>query len=135
MAGEVTAKITRSMVVGTVSLGTTPQNVSGDSVQQLQKTIPLNTTDGVFDIVGDISTFKAVGMESSQALTIKTYASAVLKDTIVLAANVPLVWTDSDDATHEPCPFTNDFDVIKVTNTAACLFKLLIVSDSTPVLA
>lgn len=97
---------------GTIA-NTTETNV-GNMETGLDVVVPNSTTDQVEPIAVDVSRIQSFCMYSSAtALTIKTYASAVLKQTLVIAAGQQETWTLNSPFTN---PLTDDFDTIKLTN-------------------
>lgn len=82
----------------------------------VSESIPAASTDLVVAWGQDISQIKSLLVMADGALTVKTYLATVLKDTITLAANVPLVWQADWCYTLAEAGFAYDFDQVKVTN-------------------
>lgn len=133
MAGEVVARVSRSLSVGGITVGGTAQTVMADYPQGLQKTIPGGTTNAEFDIAIDVSTVKAVGIETNHDATVKTNSTSVPDDTLALIGGVAMIWVTGDVASNF---LTVDVTKLYVTipGSVETLFKLTLVGDSTPVL-
>lgn len=79
----------------------------------------------------DISEIASVYLVSDQIITIKTNSSGAPDDTFVLAAGVPLVWTDDGEFAN---PFSADITSIFIANASGSTARLQIeaVTDATP---
>ena len=82
----------------------------------IQDTIVIGATDAVVGWSMDISQIKSFIITATGALTIKTYLATVLKDTIAVAAGIPLLYVAGGQLSLAEVPITSDFDQIKVTN-------------------
>jgi hypothetical protein len=106
---------------------------TGTGMVEVRESISTGVTDGVLNFASDISTIKFFWLKSDQALTLKTYnASAVLVDTIAVAANTPIVYSTSIGTLSSI--FTADFASCKVTNASGSTASLtiLMLTDCTP---
>jgi hypothetical protein len=132
MAGESSARISRSVSAGGLTVGGTVQTVDGDMVATLSKTVPATSTNAEFDFNIDISTIKAIGMEVSQDTTVKTNSTSAPDDTLAMVGGKPLIWVTGDLAA-----LFLSVDVTKFYLTTGgndTTFKVTVVTDSTPVL-
>jgi hypothetical protein len=91
----------------------TTESFTGDAEEGIDTTVPAATTDQVEACPITVAKITSCCMYSAVALTVKTYAAGVLKQTIALAAGKQLVWNSSSAFAN---PFTNDFDTMKLTN-------------------
>lgn len=92
------------------------QTFTAGGENSVQDTIAIGATDAVVNWSLDISQVKSFIIKADGALTIKTYLATVLKDTIALAANIPIIWGTGSAMSLAEIPVTSDFDQIKVTN-------------------
>jgi hypothetical protein len=101
----------------------TTDSYIGNAEEGLDVSVPAATTDQAEAISVTVANIVSLCLFSPLALTVKTYAGATLKDTIALAANKQIVWTNTSPYAN---PFANNFDTIKLTNadpTKAAAFK------------
>jgi hypothetical protein len=106
---------------GTIS--NTTSSFVGNAEEGLDVSIPAATTDQPEAIAITVANLVSFCLFSALAVTVKSYAAGVLKQTITLAAGKELVWYNGSTFTN---PFTNDFDTLKITNadpTKATTFK------------
>ena len=106
---------------GTISNTTT--SFVGNAEEGLDVSIPPATTDQAEAISITVANLVSFCLFSALAVTVKSYAAGVLKQTVTLAAGKELVWYSGGTFTN---PFTNDFDTLKITNadpTKATTFK------------
>src|SRR6266567_5517250 len=82
----------------------TTENFTGDAHEGVDTTVPPATTDQVEGCSVDVSKIVSCCLFSAVALTVKTYAAGVLKDTIALLAGKQIVWTNTS-------PYANPFTV------------------------
>ena len=132
MAGESTARISRSLSAGGVTVGGTVQTVDGDMCATLSKTVPASLTNAEFDFNIDISTVKAIGLEVSHDATIKTNSTSSPGDTIAALGGKPMIWVTGDIASLFLTADVTKFYVTTGGNDTT--FKVTVCSDSTPVL-
>ncbi len=133
MAGEITATLRRSLVLGNMTIGGESLPFSADYELHLQKLVPANTSAGEFVVTIDVDNLIAIGIVADQECTIKTNVFATPTDTIVLYEDQPLIWVDGDPTGTQF--FTSDVTKIFVTTGAsATTIKLAAAIDSSPVL-
>ena len=132
MAGETTARISRSVSVGGVTIGGTQQSVLTDGQVTLSKVVPGNTTDGRFNVTVDVSETKVMAIETSKDCTVETNSASSPSDTLALKANIPLIWVVGDAAAAF---LTVDVTALYVTTgTDDTTLKFVAAIDTTPVL-
>lgn len=92
-------------------------------------------TAGAADVVvawaATLADVKSLLVVASVAMTLKTYAATVLKDTIALAAGVPIIWQDGIGWTLADVGFAYDFDQVKVSSATAGTFTVRHLYDAT----
>jgi hypothetical protein len=106
---------------GTISNTTT--SFVGNAEEGVDVSVPAATTDQPEAIAITVANLVSFCLFSALAVTVKSYAAGVLKQTVTLAAGKELVWYAGGGFTN---PFTNDFDTLKITNadpTKATTFK------------
>jgi len=105
------------------TIANTTESFSGAAEEGVDVSVPAATTDQAEAINITIAKLQSLCLFSALALTVKTYAASVLKQTITLTAGKQLVWDVNSTFAN---PFTNDFDTLKLTNadpTKATTFK------------
>ncbi|SRR6266498_1469931 len=105
------------------TIANTTDSFVGNAEEGLDVAVPASTTDQVEALAITVANIVSVCLFSAVALTVKTYAAGVLKQTIALPAGKQLTWNNASSFAN---PFTNDFDTMKVTNadlTKATTFK------------
>lgn len=95
------------------TIANTTEDFLGDENEGIDTTVPPATTDQVEELSIDVSAIVSCAMFSAVALTVKTYAAGVLKQTIVLTAGKMVLWDHNSSFAN---PFTDDFDTMKLTN-------------------
>ena len=112
------------------TIANTTESFTGAAEEGVDVSVPAATTDQAEAINVTIAKIQSLCLFSPLALTVKTYAATVLKQTITLTAGKQLVWDTNSTFAN---PFTNDFDTIKLSNadpTKAAAFKLrVLLSD------
>lgn len=106
--------------------------VSAGAEIAIDETIAGGTTDNAVTFALDVSAAVAVYIVSDQAIKIETNGGDAPDATINLAANVPLVWKDSDAAAGNPFG-SDDVTGLFVTNDtdAAANLKIRVLYDPT----
>lgn len=130
MAGESVATRVHSLTAGGVTVGGVTQTVAADRVTTFKKTIPANTTNGVVEVVVDISAVKACGIVANKACTVKTNSTSAPDDTLTLAENKPLIYVHTDPDSN--LFLSADVTTLYVTTTVATELKVVVCEDSTP---
>jgi len=105
------------------NIANTTEDFLGDENEGIDTTVPPTTVDQVEELSIDVSTIVCCCLYSAVALTVKTYAAGVLKQTINLRAGKQIVWDENSPFAN---PFTDDFDHMKLSNadlTKATNFK------------
>src|SRR5712691_672558 len=99
MANEQSSRVTRSLVVGTLTIGGTVQTVLTDAVVTVQKTVPIGANSR-FDLALDLSTVQAMAIEVDNDCDVYTNAASTgsPQDHLVLKAKQPLIWAVGDPA-------------------------------------
>lgn len=112
---------------GQVVTGSSTQTNGAEAI--INETLPINQTDVHYNMAFKAADIKSVGIVSEVATTIKTNSSGAPDDTIVLAANRPLVW---DANSPFDCPFSADVDNgVYITNTATGALRFYVLYDPT----
>ncbi len=124
----------------THSAALTYNNVSAVNVsktagaaQEVDEAIPPNSTDlQIAGLTVDVSALQSIYLLSDKALTLETNSSSAPTETLILAANVPLFWTD--DMPTAMRPFQSDVTALFVTELAgvAAQLKIQTLQDPTP---
>lgn len=86
---------------------------SGDTAEGLSVSLAPSTTDQKLALPITVSDIVALYFYSSLAITLKTYWQGVLQETFTIPAAKAQLWTNDGIIS---CPFTKDFDHIKLTN-------------------
>jgi hypothetical protein len=105
------------------TIANTTDNFTGNAEEGIDVTVPAATTDQVEALSVTVANIVSLCLFSAVALTVKTYAAGVLKQTINLPAGKQLTWNNASSFAN---PFTNDFDTMKLTNadpTKSTTFK------------
>jgi hypothetical protein len=95
------------------TIANTTDAFNGNAEAGLDVAVPANTVDQVEALAVTVASLVSLCLFSAIALTVKTYAACVLKQTINLPAGKQLVWNNTSSFAN---PFTNDFDTIKLSN-------------------
>jgi hypothetical protein len=112
----VTHKRGTSYTTDAGTVATTNETFTGDSEINVDFVVADNTTDGVCAVPSvDVSQIMSTMLYSDKSITVKTYAATVLVDTIAVTGGKQINWASTDTG---DCPFTADFDELKITNTA-----------------
>lgn len=133
MAGEPTGRITKSAIIGGLTIGGTVSTVAADTFVGGSKTFPIGTNvEWDLNLI-DISQIVLVAIEASTDTTVKTNSSGSPTDTLSLKANVPLIWQTGDPAGQ--MFLSGDATKFYITNAAVSTVKFAALMDTTPVLA
>jgi hypothetical protein len=133
MAGELSAKLTRSIQIGGITIGGLVETILSDGQVQNQKTVPASSTNAEFDVAVTIANVKAIALWADKDCTVKTNSTSVPDETLALKANSPMVWSSTDPVAGKF--ITHDITKLYVTTGAAdTLLKFGAAVDSTPVL-
>jgi len=96
------------------TIANTTESQVGNAEEGLDPTVPAATTDQVEPLNIIVANIKMCCLFSTATdLTVKTYASGVLKQTIALTAGKQLTWVVGSTFAN---PFTDNFDTMKLTN-------------------
>jgi hypothetical protein len=90
--------------------------LEGDSQLNIIQVVPAATTNQEILAAIDISLAKLVAIRSTQNITIKTNNSGTPDDTLVLTANIPMIWRDGD---YNALFLTDDVAKFFITNATA----------------
>jgi hypothetical protein len=132
MAGEPTARITKSAIIGGLTIGGTVATVSADTIIAFQKTFPIGTNVEADINLIVVANAVLLSIESSADATVKTNSTGSPTDTLNLKAGQPLIWQTNDPAGAKF--LSGDVTKIYVTNTAVTTLKIGVLQDTTPVL-
>jgi len=129
--------LSASMNLGIVGVGSPVSQLvtrTGSRTVDVEEAIASDAADLQIGFACDVTATKLLYMESSVALTIETNSSSAPQETIVLAANAPLVWIPG--AAGQAAPFAGDVTTIYVTNDSdpavAGTLKIKMLDDVTP---
>lgn len=127
MAFDVQRRDTIFAADATISANRT---ISSGTKVTIDETIPASTTNQLVAFTLDVSQCKAFSMISTVNMTVKTNSSGSPADTVVLAANIPYVWTNDDYTTFK---LGTDVTALYITNatTGAGTFTLISLADPT----
>src|SRR5690242_11701595 len=103
MSTGVTGKLTTSFSLGGATLSIPSDSRTADSTAVLVTTVDTGMTDFARSLNVNAAYISMMGILSTKAVTIKTYASGVLKQTFSFAANSGLVWSATQEAVTA-CP-------------------------------
>lgn len=122
--------ITRACQDGSQSLSHA-ETASAGAANNLDESIPDSSTDLVVAFAFAKDKLKSFYITSDKALTVKTYNSVTLKETITLTAGQAIQWS-LPDASLLPLPFASDVTSIKVTNASGAAAQLQVRSIVDP---
>ena len=126
---SITHRITRTCNDGGTLLNISEDVTSGSAVI-VDETIPPAASDLVVACAFVIAKLKEFYITVDAAMTVKTYNSVTLKETIVLTAGQAILWTLADAALLV-LPFASDVTSIKVTSTDGGLLRIRAIVDPT----
>lgn len=132
MANEQTARVSKSVSIGGITIGGIVASVVGDTAIVFQKAFPIGTNVEADVNLIDVSRVTIAAIESSTDCTVLTNSTGSPDDTLTLKANQPLIWRTNDPA--GALFLTVDVTKIYVTNAAATVIKLAVLQDTTPVI-
>jgi hypothetical protein len=95
------------------TIANTTDSFNGNAEEGMDVAVPASTVDQVEALAVTVANITSLCLFSAVALTVKTYAAGVLKQTINLSAGKQLVW---NNASHFANPFTDNFDTLKLSN-------------------
>jgi hypothetical protein len=95
------------------TIANTTDNFIGNAASIVDASIPAATADQVEACAVTVANLVMCVLYSVLALTIKTYAAGVLKQTINLPAGKQMVWDTNSTFDN---PFTDNFDELKISN-------------------
>src|SRR5678816_533008 len=98
MSTGITGKITKTFSLGGMSFSIPADSLTKDSVAILQTTVDTGMTDFARALSVNVNYISMMGILSTKTVTIKTYASGVLKQTLSFAANTGLIWSSTEQA-------------------------------------
>lgn len=108
------------------------QSLSAEELVKLEVVIPPESSSKDVALACDVSQIQAVVIHSTAVMTIKTQSSLGADvDTIVLAANKPILWQSGCGTTLTHL-FTADFASLHVDSTAGGTLTIWILTDATP---
>jgi hypothetical protein len=95
------------------TIANTTDAFNGNAESGIDVAVPATTVDQVEPLAVTVANIVSLCLFSAVALTVKTYAAGVLKQTINLPAGKQLVWNNASSFAN---PFTDNFDTIKLSN-------------------
>jgi hypothetical protein len=126
-----TPSLTVAFADGAVSANVT-QALSAELLSKLEVIIPAEASSKDVALGCDVSQIQAVLIVATAVMTIKTQSAIGADvDTIVLAANKPILWQYGCGTTLAHI-FTADFASLHVDSTPGGTLTIWILSDSTP---
>lgn len=106
------------------------ETVTSGSAVVIDETIPPSSTDLVVACAFVRAKVKSFFLTADAVMTVKTYNSVTLEETISLTAGQAMQWTLAD-ASLLPLPFAADVTSIKVTSSAGGVLRLRVIVDPT----
>jgi hypothetical protein len=116
-------RISISYVGDGVTLVSVSVPESADSVSEFADVIAANATNQLVNIAFPVTGLQSLLISATGALTLKTNSATTPANTLVLAANVPYIWTQ---ANADVCAITVAVTAIYASNAAATPVTLTI---------
>jgi hypothetical protein len=95
------------------TIANTTEDFHGDFNEGIDTNVPPSTVDQVEACPVTVAKIVSCCIFSAVAVTLKTYAAGVLKQTIPVAAGKQITWGNTFTFA---CPFTDNFDTMKISN-------------------
>jgi hypothetical protein len=95
------------------TIANTTDSFNGNAEEGMDVAVPANTVDQVEALAITVANIVSLCLFSAVALTVKTYAAGVLKQTINLPAGKQLVRNNTSSFAN---PLTDNFDTMKLSN-------------------
>lgn len=109
------------------------ETVTAGQLVTVDEAIADSTTDGLVALTLDVSQLQAVYLESDQDVTLEFNDGTTPDETITLTANVPQLWSATDNGAALQPLGTDDITALYVTNASGSTanFKAIFIIDPT----
>ena len=132
MAGESTARVSRSVSIAGVTVGGAQQTIATDGQVTFSKVIPANQTDAQCNVNADLGGAHLLAIEASKDCTVKTNSSSTPIQTLSLKANIPRIWVQNDVTANW---LTSDISALYVTTGGEdTTLKFVAAIDTSPLI-
>ena len=118
---SVSSTVTFSATGGATTLSGISSSATGNLGIDVSVAVPATTTNQLYTLAVDVSQIQSLFLYSDGVLTLKTNSTGSPDQTLVFAANMPLVWVTGMPSAN---PLTTDVTKFYITNATAGTLNL-----------